>query len=256
MAEKTLRVFSVPSAANVATGPNVDVGDVTFELKSSLINMVQASPFCGKPNVDANAHLQNFLELCKTETIRGVTADIIRLSLFPFSLLGKAKQWFYRNKETVSTWDKCSAAFLAKFFSLDKTNTLRGRISSFQQIGMVSIPEAWERLQEYILACPHHGMDEWLILQSFYNGLTTTSRAHLDAAVGGAYLDLTIANAKALIKKMVVNQGWNEEHSQPQTKGGMHTVKETDMLAAKLDLLLKKLDEGNKQMFVPVHAMN
>jgi hypothetical protein len=36
----------------------------------------------------------------------------------------------------------------------------------------------------------------------------------------------------------------------------MHTVKETDMLAAKLDLLLKKLDEGNKQMFVPVHAMN
>ena len=37
----------------------------------------------------------------------------------------------------------------------------------------------------------------------------------------------------------------------------MHTVKETDMLAAKLDLLLKKLDEGNQQhMPVPVHAMN
>ena len=59
MAEKTLRDFSVPSAANVATGPNVDVGDVNFELKSSLINMVQASPFCGKPNEDSNAHLQN-----------------------------------------------------------------------------------------------------------------------------------------------------------------------------------------------------
>ena len=57
MAEKTLRDFSVPSAANVATGPNVDVGDVNFELKSSLINMVQASLFCGKPNEDANAHL-------------------------------------------------------------------------------------------------------------------------------------------------------------------------------------------------------
>ena len=37
----------------------------------------------------------------------------------------------------------------------------------------------------------------------------------------------------------------------------MHTVKETDMLAAKLDLLLKKIDEGNRpQMPVPVHAMN
>ena len=60
MAEKTLREFSVPSTDNVATGPNINVGDVNFELKSSLINMVQASPFCGKPNEDANAHLQNF----------------------------------------------------------------------------------------------------------------------------------------------------------------------------------------------------
>ena len=91
MAEKALRDFSVSSAANVATGLNIDVGDVNFELKSSLINMVQARPFCSKPNEDANAHLQNFLELCKTVTIRGVMADAMRLHLFPFSLLGKAK---------------------------------------------------------------------------------------------------------------------------------------------------------------------
>ena len=47
MAEKTLREFSIPSTDNVATGPNINVGDVNFELKSSLINMVQASPLCG-----------------------------------------------------------------------------------------------------------------------------------------------------------------------------------------------------------------
>ena len=66
MAEKTLHEFSVPSTDNVATGPNINVGDVNFELKSSLINMVQASPFCGKPNEEANAHLQNFLHRCHT----------------------------------------------------------------------------------------------------------------------------------------------------------------------------------------------
>ena len=91
MAEKTLREFSVPSTDNVATGPNINVGDVNFELKSSLINMVQGSPICGKPNEDANAHLQNFLELCDTVVIRGVAADVVKLRLFPFSLLGKAK---------------------------------------------------------------------------------------------------------------------------------------------------------------------
>ena len=60
MAEKTLREFSVPSIDNVATGPNINVGDMNFELKSSLINMVQASPFCGKPNEDANACMRVF----------------------------------------------------------------------------------------------------------------------------------------------------------------------------------------------------
>jgi hypothetical protein len=48
--------------------------------------MVQANLFSGKPNEDANAHLQHFLEVCSTFTISGVTR------LFPFSLLGKAKQ--------------------------------------------------------------------------------------------------------------------------------------------------------------------
>jgi hypothetical protein len=57
MAEKTLDDFSIPFAANVATEPNVNVGDVNFELKSRFNNMVQASPFCSKRNEDANAHL-------------------------------------------------------------------------------------------------------------------------------------------------------------------------------------------------------
>ena len=61
--------------------------------------MVQASLFCGKPNEDANAHLLNFLELCDTVVIRSVAADVIKLRLFPFSLMGRAKQWFYKEKD-------------------------------------------------------------------------------------------------------------------------------------------------------------
>lgn len=155
MAQKTLREYSAPSATQVLQGPTVEVGIENFEIKTGLITMVQASPFCGKPNEDANAHLQPFLELCSTFTIRGANEDAVRLRLFPFSLLGKAKQWFYANGEQINTWGKCSEAFLKKFFPLGKTNALRGRISSFQQAAAESIPEAWERLQEYILAYPH-----------------------------------------------------------------------------------------------------
>jgi len=130
----------------------------------------------------------------------------IRLRLLPFSLAGKAKQWFYQNKEAVDTWEKCTVAFLAKFFPMSRTSALRGKIYNFQQSSLESIPKAWERLQEYIRACPHHGMEDWLVLQNFYEGLTTMSKGQVDAAVGGAFLSLTINEATALIEKMVANQ--------------------------------------------------
>jgi hypothetical protein len=93
MPNKTLREFSAPTTQNIRTGPEVNVGENGFELKPALINMVQASQFYGKTHEDASAHLQHFLEIYSTFTIRGVSRDAILLRLFPFSLLGKAKQW-------------------------------------------------------------------------------------------------------------------------------------------------------------------
>ena len=103
MAEKTLREFSAPTTANIRTRPAVNIGENGFELKPALIIMVQASQFYGKAHEDASAHLQHSLEICSTFTIKGVSNDIILLHLFPFSLLGKAKQWFYTNKDKHNT---------------------------------------------------------------------------------------------------------------------------------------------------------
>ena len=66
-------------------------GNDGFELKTGLVNMVQASLFCGKASEDANAHLQNFLEVSNSINPRGTTLDDVHLNLFPFSPLGKAK---------------------------------------------------------------------------------------------------------------------------------------------------------------------
>jgi hypothetical protein len=115
-ARRCINDFSAPSSANVRTGSETNIRDGSFEFKPALINMVQQRPFCCKASEDANAHLQHFLKICNTFTIRGVIQDAVRLRLFPFSLLGKAKQWFYSNKEAVSTWEKCFNAFLTKFF--------------------------------------------------------------------------------------------------------------------------------------------
>jgi len=66
----------------------------------------------------------------------------------------------------------------------------------------------------------------------------------MDATAGRAFLSLTIPQATALVEKMASNQGWNEERTQTRKRGGgMHQLKEVDILSAKRDLLMKKLDD-------------
>ena len=130
MANKSIREFSGPTTDNIRTGPAMEV-NYNFELKPRLINMVQANQFCGKAHEDASAHLQDFLEICSIFTMSEVPRDDILLHLVPFSLLGRAKQWFYATKEKNTTWALCSMNFLAKFFLMGKTNALSGKITSF-----------------------------------------------------------------------------------------------------------------------------
>ena len=89
---KSLHHYSIPTVANMPIGPAVNTGARNSELKTGLITMVQANPFCGFPSKDANAHLQHFLELCNTIVIKDFARESIKLRLFPFSLVGKAKQ--------------------------------------------------------------------------------------------------------------------------------------------------------------------
>jgi hypothetical protein len=66
------------------------------------------------------------------------------------------------------------------------------------------------------------------------------SKGHIDAAAREAFLSLTTNVAKALIEKIVANLSWGEEQKQQKD---MHSMKEADMLATKIDLLMKRLDD-------------
>ena len=78
----------------------------------------------------------------------------------------------------------------------------------------------------------------------------------MDVAARGAFLSLTIPAATALVEKMASNQGWNEEQVQTRKRsGGMHQLKEIDMMSAKMDLLMKKLEDraNEKQEVMHIH---
>jgi hypothetical protein len=85
-------------------------------------------------------------------------------------------------------------------------------------------------------------------MQTFYHRLTNNTHENMDATVEGAFLSLTITQAAALVEKMASNQGWDEERLQTRKKvGGIHQLKEVDMLSAKMDLLVKRLEDRANQ---------
>ena len=60
-------------------------------------------------------------------------------------------------------------------------------------------------------------------MQTFYHGLSNSTRETMDVVVGGVFLSLTIPQAIDLVENMASNQGWNEERTQTRKKsGGMH----------------------------------
>ena len=82
------------------------IGESNFEIKLVMIQMMQNSyAFRGMPDDDPNLHLASFLEVCETFKINGVTADAIRMRLFPFSLKDRAKEWLQSMPhESITTW--------------------------------------------------------------------------------------------------------------------------------------------------------
>ena len=105
---RALRDYVIPSlirATSCIIPPMIQVN--YFELKPRLIQMVQnICQFGGFPNDDPNEHIVSFHEICDTQRINGVSMEVIKLKLFPFSLKDDAKTWFNSlSKSTIAIWD-------------------------------------------------------------------------------------------------------------------------------------------------------
>ena len=82
----------------------------TVDVVNSVVGLLPPISF---PTLVGSNLLYQHLRSSDVEREKGTTLDDVRLCLFPFSLLGKAKTWFYSNKEAFTTWEVCSNAFLA-----------------------------------------------------------------------------------------------------------------------------------------------
>ncbi|GJW76795.1 hypothetical protein Tco_0138477 [Tanacetum coccineum] len=75
-----------------------------FEIKTNLLQLVQANPFHGLENENPHAHINSFKRITSTLRFRNVPNDVIKLMMFPYSLEGAAKTW---NGKTVRLEHLC-----------------------------------------------------------------------------------------------------------------------------------------------------
>ncbi|GJU00187.1 reverse transcriptase domain-containing protein [Tanacetum coccineum] len=129
-----------------------------FELKSSLINLVQNRIFRKEVMRGASCSIRHFESITNNQRYPDVPNTTIKLLLFPFSLDGVAKTWLDKEPpNSILTWDDLVSKFINFFFPPSKTTNLRNEITNFRQIAQESFSEAWERFKELLRKCPHHG---------------------------------------------------------------------------------------------------
>nr|GFC09235.1 reverse transcriptase domain-containing protein [Tanacetum cinerariifolium] len=143
-----------------------------FELKHGLINLVQNKQFFRHDKEDPQAHIRYFNKITSTMRVPNVPSSSIKLMLFPFSLEGSARIWLEKEApRSILTWDDLVTKFINQFFPPSNTTNLRNEITRFQQRFDESFYEAWDRFNDLLRACPHHGFSELHQLDTFYNAL-------------------------------------------------------------------------------------
>nr|GEZ29557.1 reverse transcriptase domain-containing protein [Tanacetum cinerariifolium] len=159
-----------------------------FELKQTLINLVQSNQFTGRQ--DPHNHLRFFNKVTSTFRHPKVSNTTIKLLLFSFSLEGEARIWLEKEPpRSILTWEDLVSKFINQLFPPSKTTYLRNKITNLLQKPNEPFNEAWERFKDLLRQCPHHGYSELHQLDTFYNALNPNDQDVLDSAAGGNFLD-------------------------------------------------------------------
>ncbi|GJX59760.1 reverse transcriptase domain-containing protein [Tanacetum coccineum] len=229
-----------------------------FELKHGLLTLVQNKQFFGHDKEDPHAHIRYFNKITSTMKFPNVPSTSVKLMLFPFSLEGAARIWLEKEPpRSILTWDDLVSKFINKFFPPSKTTNLRNEITRFQQRFDETFYEAWDRFNDLLRACPHHGFSELHQLDTFYNALNSNDQDSLNSAAGGNFLDkmprdcLRIIESKSKVRNSRNKPVVAKVSSSSSTPGISPDVAELkDMVKA---LLLEK--KNQTQAPTPVKAV-
>ena len=119
---------------------------------------------------------------------KDVDNDVVKMKLFLFSLRDSAKNWMSSlPRNSIDSLTKYKDVFITKYFPSTKIISLRTQIMNFKQLEHEHVAQSWERMKMMLRNCPTHGLNLWMIIQIFYDGLSFVSRNLLDSNFYGNY---------------------------------------------------------------------
>ncbi|GKC41881.1 reverse transcriptase domain-containing protein, partial [Tanacetum coccineum] len=184
-----------------------------FELKHSLLTLVQNKQFFGHDKEDPHAYIRYFNKITSTMKFPNVPSTSVKLMLFPFSLKGAARIWLEKEPpRSILTWDDLVLKFINQFFPPSKTTNLHNEITRFKQRFDESFYEAWDRFNDLLRACPHHRFSELHQLDTFYNALNLNDQDSLNSVAGGSTSCSTpavssdVAELKDMVRALILDK--------------------------------------------------
>nr|GEV55504.1 hypothetical protein [Tanacetum cinerariifolium] len=198
-----------------------------FEIKTNLLQLVQANKFHGFERDNPHTHISNFKRMTATLKYRDVLND---------DLVNK---------------------FINQFFPLSKTTHLKNEISRFTQRFEETFGEACDHFKEMLRACPHHGFSKLTQIDKFYNGLTEPDWDFLNAASGGNLLNRTTREALKIIEnKSKVRYSRSKSNvSRVNTNSRDNVSKIDDKIDKLADQISNLFEIVNKQVIAPAKAV-
>ena len=99
-------------------------------------------------------------------------------------------------------WKILCSKFYLCFFHISKVVSLRKEILNFRQLEEESLGTLWDRFNDLIITGLDLTIQDPVLLQHFYMGLSKDSRESLDVASRGAFLYLSASEVRSMLNRI------------------------------------------------------
>nr|GEU40729.1 DNA-directed DNA polymerase [Tanacetum cinerariifolium] len=243
MADRTMK--ELLQAPTERYGEAIVISEIlaeNFEIKTNLLQLVQANKFHGRENDNPHTHISNFKRMTATLKYRDVPNDDIKLMLFLYSLEDRARIW-----DNVSKTD-------------DRIDKLTDQISNLVEIVNKPVVAPAKAVEKICVTCGG--------AHAYYERIATDSNPSSICAAYRSYNQISLPNRAShqipppgFASNQPSTSGTLPSNTIPNPKGEMKAVTTRSGLAYEgpsihTESPLKKVDEQNTEEILDKEQSN